>query len=86
MSVAWLPPRLGDVYPHEAAIGHIRGHLDMKFACTRVCETEVQFRARMAKVEDYMDGPDLVAKDCRSLLGICKGLRPRCEELALCPD
>ena len=80
-SAAWLAPRLGDVYPHETAIGHIRNLLDGKFQCTRVGETEAQFRARMAKVVQYMNGPELAAKDGRGLLGICKALRPRCEEL-----
>ena len=84
VSAAWLAPRLGDVYPHETAISHIRSLLDTKFARTRVCETEVQFRGRMAKVVDYMDGPDFAAKDGRGLLGICKALRPRCEELVAC--
>ena len=83
-AAAWLAPRLGDVYPHEAAIGHIRSFLDTTFACTKVCETELQFRARMAKDVDYMNGPDFSAKDGRVLLGICKALRPRCEELVAC--
>ena len=69
------------MYPHETAISHIRSLLGTKFACTMVCGTEAQFRTRMAKVVDYMNGPDFAAKDGRGLLGICKALRPRCEEL-----
>ena len=77
----WLSPRFGDVYPHETAISHIRSLLDGKFGCTNVRETEAHFRSRMAKVVDYMNGPEFAAKDGRGLLGICKSLRQRCEEL-----
>ena len=66
------------------AFGHIRNLLDTTFACTKVCETELQFRARMANVVGYVNGHDFAAKDGRGLLGICKALRPRCVELLYC--
>ena len=47
-----------DAYPHKTAISHIRNLLDTKFPCTKVCETQLQFRARMAKVVDEQNAGD----------------------------
>ena len=80
-SAGWLAARFSDVYPHETAISHIRRLLDTKFMCARVNETECQFRARMKKVEDFMNSDEFAAKDGTGLLGLCKSLRSRCSEV-----
>lgn len=77
----WLAARFADVYPHETAISHIRRLLDTKFTCARLGETAGQLRVRMTKVEAFMNSDEFVADFGGGLLGLCKSLRQRCEEV-----
>ena len=51
----WLAPQLGDFYPHETLISHVRRLLSSKFSRKALHETPGQFAARMAKVERYLN-------------------------------
>ena len=46
---SWLAGRLGDVYPHETAISHIRRGLEHRFPRSTPGETRARFATRMAK-------------------------------------
>jgi hypothetical protein len=72
----WLAGHLGDLYPHESVISHIRRLLSTKFSKCSLWETPQQFAARMKKVEKYMNSE---MQDSLSALG--KALLPRAEEL-----
>ena len=54
---------------------------DTKPMCARVNETECLFRARMKKVEDFMNSDEFAAKDGTGLLGLCKSFRSKCSEV-----
>ena len=45
----WLGSHLGDFYPHESVISHVRRLLSTKFAKGSLWETPAQFAARMKK-------------------------------------
>ena len=51
----WLARRLGDFYPHESVISHVRRLLATKFGKCSLWEKPEQFKARMLKVEQYMN-------------------------------
>ena len=51
----WLAKCLGDFYPHETVISHVRRLLATKFSKCSLWETPGQFKARMLKVEEYMN-------------------------------
>ena len=72
----WLGSHLGDFYPHESVISHVRRLLSTKFAKGSLWETPAQFAARMKKVEDHMNNE---MPDCLERLGKC--LLSRAEEL-----
>ena len=50
-----MASHLGDFYPHESVISHVRRLLSTKFAKSSLHETPGQFAARMLKVERYMN-------------------------------
>ena len=52
---SWLGRHLGDFYPHETVIAHVRRLLGTKFSKCSLWETPEQFKARMLKVEHYMN-------------------------------
>ena len=52
---SWLAGHLGDFYPHESVISHVRRLLSTKFAKCSLYETPTQFKARMKRVEDYLN-------------------------------
>ena len=52
---SWLAPKLGDFYPHETIISHVRRLLSTTFCKCSLWETPQQFAARMAKVEKHMN-------------------------------
>ena len=52
---SWLAPHLGDLYPHETMISHVRRLLSTRFYKCSLWETPQQFAARMAKVEKHMN-------------------------------
>ena len=72
----WLGSHLGDLYPHESVISHVRKLLSTKFAKGSLWETPTQFAARMKKVEEHMN---YEMSDCLERLG--KALLPRAAEL-----
>ena len=51
----WLAAKLGDFYPHETVISHVRRLLVTKFAKNSLNESPGQFAARMKKVEEYLN-------------------------------
>ena len=52
---SWLAGHLGDFYPHETLISHVRRLLSTRFAKCSLYETPAQFAARMKKVEHYLN-------------------------------
>ena len=80
-TIAWLSGRMGDVYPHETAISHIRRLLATKFVCMRIDETVAQFQRRMRKVQDYMNSNEFAAETGTGLMALGKHMYARCEEL-----
>ena len=75
----WLARNLGDFYPHETVISHVRRLLSGKFS-RKDClnETPSQFKSRMAKVERYMNY-ELGGGDALNKLG--KELHHRSQKL-----
>ena len=82
-STAWLAAKLGDVYPHETVISHIRRLLMEKFVCMRLNETVAQFKARMRKVQDFMNSEEFSdsAAAGGGLTSLARALLPRCREV-----
>jgi hypothetical protein len=82
-STAWLAGKLGDVFPHETAISHIRRLLMEKFVCTRLNETVPQFKARMRKVQNFMNSDEFSAsaRGGGGLASLSKALIPRCQDV-----
>ena len=79
----WLAGRLGDVYPHETVISHIRRGLDHRFPRSTPGETRSRFANRMAKVQEYMNSAEFKARDGGGLASLTQSLRERCRRLAL---
>lgn len=52
---SWLAAQLGDLYPHETVISHVRRLLSTKFCKCSLWETPQQFAVRMAKVEKHIN-------------------------------
>ena len=52
---AWLAAHLGDFYPHETVISHVRRLLSTTFARSALHESPGQFAARMKRVEQHMN-------------------------------
>ena len=80
---SWLAGRLGDVYPHETVISHIRRGLDHRFPRSTPGETRSRFANRMAKVQEYMNSAEFKARDGGGLASLAESLRERCRLLAL---
>ena len=75
---SWLVGRLGDVYPHETVISHIRSGLDHRYPRAMPGETRARFAARMAKVQAYMNSNEFRARDGGGLASLAQALRERC--------
>ena len=75
---AWMAAKLGDFYPHETVISHVRRLLATKFTKDSLHETPRQFAARMKKVEEYLN---YELKDGDSLERIGKSLHTRAQKL-----
>lgn len=75
---SWLSGHLGDLYPHESVISHVRRLLSTKFAKCALYETPTQFAARMKKVEHYLN---YEMKDGESLEKLNKALHNRAKQL-----
>ena len=80
-STQWLAKKLGDVYPHETLIAHIRRLLDGDFNTSRIFETPAQFTARMKKVEEHLNSDRFAAPGGGGLLALAKELPDRCREV-----
>ena len=80
---SWLAGRLGDVYPHETVISHIRRALDHRFPRSTPGETRARFVNHMSKVQEYMNSEQFKARDCGGLLALAESLRERCRRLVL---
>ena len=50
-----MAAKLGDFYPHETLISHVRRLLATKFAKDSLHETPNQFATRMKRVEEYLN-------------------------------
>jgi hypothetical protein len=74
---SWLAGRLGDVYPHETVISHIRRALDYRFPRSVPGETRARFATRMAKVQDFMNSKEFKARDGGGLASLTEALRDR---------
>ena len=79
---AWLAGRLGDVYPHETVISHIRRALDHRFPRADPGETRKRFANRMAKVQAYLNSDEFAARDGGGLASLAESLRDRCRRLS----
>ena len=80
---SWLAGRLGDVYPHETVISHIRRGLEHRFPRSTPGETRARFATRMSKVQEYINSSDFRAKDGGGLNALAKSLRERCRRVSL---
>ena len=80
--MSWLSGKMGDVYPHETAIAHIRRLLSGKFATAKVGESLKQFRRRLDLVEQEMNSDHVGADaDKESLMRVSKCMRDRCQKI-----
>jgi hypothetical protein len=80
---SWLAGRLGDLYPHETVISHIRRSLDHRFPRSTPGETRGRFANRMEKVVGYMNSKEFKARDGGGLPALTECLRERCQRLKL---
>ena len=78
-----LAGRLGDVYPHETVISHIRRGLEQRFPRSTPGETRTRFATRMAKVQDYMNSSEFKAQAGGGLAALAESLRERCRRVSL---
>ena len=76
----WLAARLGDFFPHETLISHIRRLLSHVFVTNRLGETLVQFRRRLDLVEDHLNS-GAWSKSPDALLRLAKSYRCRAQEI-----
>ena len=72
---------MGDVYPHETVIAHIRRLLHAEFVHRGLHETPAHFKRRMQDVEDYMNTNAFAGPGGTGLLGLAKEMRSRYEEV-----
>ena len=79
---SWLAGRLGDMYPHETLISHIRHGLSHRFPRSSPGETRARFANRMDKVVDYVNSDEFAARDGGGLLSLAQALRGRCERMS----
>ena len=80
---SWLAGRLGDVYPHETLISHIRRCLDHKFPRSSHGENPAQFAKRMRKVQDHLNSAAFAAPaGGGGLRSLSASLMERCKQLA----
>ena len=79
---SWLAGRLGDVYPHETAIAHIRRGLDQRYPRMTPGETVAQFKRLMSLVQDNMNSGEFAATGGGELASMALCLRRRCELVA----
>ena len=76
----WLAGRLGDVYPHETVISHIRRGLSHRFP--RSTPGETRNKNRMKRVHDYMNSVESTARDGGGLAALAASLHERCARVS----
>ena len=79
---SWLAGRLGDVYPHETVISHIRRNLESRFPRSSPGETRTRFANRMSRVQVYMNSDEFKAHDGGGLASLSQSLRKRCRQVS----
>ena len=78
---SWLAGRLGDVYPHETLISHIRFGLERRFPRRAPGETRTQLMHRMAKVEAHLNSTAFKTPAGGGLPSLARSLHDRCARL-----
>ena len=78
----WLTGRLGDVYPHETVIGHIRRALNHRFPRSTPSEICNRFKSRLQRVADYMNSNEFAARDGGGLGSLAASLYERCSRVS----
>ena len=83
---SWLAGHLGDFYPHETLISHVRRLLSTNFARSSLYETPAQFASRMKRVEHHLnyvmkDPNKGDTKGGQSLERLNQSLRSRAQQL-----
>lgn len=76
----WVAPRLGDFYPHETLISHIRRLLTHEFLHRGLGETRAHFRRRLDLVENHLNS-DQFGGTPGALLRLAKSYRERAQML-----
>ena len=74
---SWLAGRLGDVYPYETVISHIRNGLSHRFPRAQPGETRKRFAGHMARVQQFMNLDAFTARDGGGLLSLAEAMRER---------
>ena len=77
----WLGRNLGDLYLHETVISHVRRLLATKFMRKALNEKPWEFKARMLKVEKYMNNEMGRNGPGQALLELGDKLHERCRAL-----
>ena len=82
----WLAGRLGDMYPYETVIIHIRRGLENRFPRSIPGETRARFATCMLKVQQYLNSPEFKARGGGGLAALAESLRERCRRMSLIQD
>jgi len=72
---------MGDVFPNETLISHIRRGLEQRYPCGRPGETPAQFARRMAKVQAFLNSDEFAAPSGGGLASLARSFRTRCNQL-----
>ena len=79
---SWLAGRLGDVYPHETVINHIRRGLSHRFPRSTPGETRNPLKNHMKRMEDYMNSLEFSARDGGGLAALSASAYERCARVS----
>ena len=77
----WLVPKSGGVYLNEAVISHNRRLLEEDYRTATLNEPVAHFKNRTELVAAHMNSQAFSAASGRSLCGLIRDLRWRCEEV-----
>ena len=79
---SWLAGRLGDLYPHETVINHIRRGLSHCFPRCSPSETRNRFESRTKRMGDGINSSELSARDGGGLAALSASLEERCARVS----